>query len=124
MRVAVFEILHREEIPVAVSIDEAVSITRRYCGTEAPGFVNGVLSAVARGSGPRRRRRHERAPRASRSCAAPPRRLEAIAAELADAATGDAAAVELAQEAARIAAEAGATAADAARAAAERAESS
>ena len=48
MRIAVFEILHREEIPVPVSIDEAVSITRRYCGTEAPGFVNGVLSAVAR----------------------------------------------------------------------------
>lgn len=48
MRVAVFEMLHREEIPVPVSIDEAVSISRRYCGTEAPGFVNGVLSAVAR----------------------------------------------------------------------------
>ena len=48
MRVALFEIRHREEIPVAVSIDEAVSITRRYCGTEAPGFVNGVLSAIAR----------------------------------------------------------------------------
>ena len=51
MRVAVFEIHHRDEIPVAVSIDEAVSITRRYCGTEAPGFVNGILSAVARGVG-------------------------------------------------------------------------
>ena len=48
MRVALFEILHREEIPVAVSIDEAVSITKRYCGTDAPGFVNGVLSAIAR----------------------------------------------------------------------------
>ena len=51
MRIAVFEILHREEIPVAVSIDEAVSLTRRYCGAEAPGFVNGVLAAVARGVG-------------------------------------------------------------------------
>lgn len=48
MRVALFEIHHREEIPVAVSIDEAVTITRRYCGTEAPGFVNGILSAIAR----------------------------------------------------------------------------
>lgn len=48
MRVALFEIGHREEIPVAVSIDEAVSLTRRYCGSEAPGFVNGVLSAIAR----------------------------------------------------------------------------
>jgi len=50
-------------------------------------------------------------------------RLHEIAATLADAGTGDAAAVELAQEAARIAAEAGATAAEAARAAAERSES-
>ena len=48
MRVAVFEMLYREEIPVPVSIDEAVSIAGRYCGTEAPGFVNGILSAVAR----------------------------------------------------------------------------
>jgi len=48
MRVALFEIHHREEIPVAVSIDEAVSLTKRYCGADAPGFVNGVLSAVAR----------------------------------------------------------------------------
>ncbi len=48
MRVALFEIHHRDEIPVAVSIDEAVSITRRYCGTDAPGFVNGILSAIAR----------------------------------------------------------------------------
>jgi N utilization substance protein B len=51
MRVALFEIEHREEIPVAVSIDEAVSLTRRYCGSEAPGFVNGVLSAIARKHG-------------------------------------------------------------------------
>jgi transcription antitermination protein NusB len=51
MRVALFEIEHREEIPVAVSIDEAVSLTRRYCGSEAPGFVNGVLSAIARERG-------------------------------------------------------------------------
>lgn len=48
MRVALFEMRHREEIPLAVSIDEAVSLTRRYCGAEAPGFVNGVLSAISR----------------------------------------------------------------------------
>ena len=49
LRVAVFEMRNRPEIPVAVSIDEAVSITRRYCGTEAPAFVNGILAAIARG---------------------------------------------------------------------------
>ena len=48
MRIAVFEIHHRPEVPVAVSIDEAVSLAKRYCATEAPGFVNGVLSAIAR----------------------------------------------------------------------------
>lgn len=50
-------------------------------------------------------------------------RLREIADALGDPATGDAAAVGLAQEASRIAAEAGATAAEAARAAAERSES-
>ena len=47
MRVALFEINYREEIPVPVSIDEAVSTVKRYCGTDAPGFVNGVLSAAS-----------------------------------------------------------------------------
>lgn len=47
-------------------------------------------------------------------------RLESIAAELADHDLADAAAVELAREAAQIAADAGAVAAEAARAAAER----
>jgi N utilization substance protein B len=48
MRVALFEILHRDDIPVEVAIDEAVELAKRYCGADAPGFVNGVLGAVAR----------------------------------------------------------------------------
>lgn len=48
MRIAVFEMRHRPEIPPAVSIDEAVSAAKRYCGAGAPAFVNGVLSAIAR----------------------------------------------------------------------------
>ena len=51
-------------------------------------------------------------------------RLDAIATELADPQTDDAAAVQLAREAAQIAADAGTTAAEAARAAAERGEAS
>lgn len=46
MRIALYEINHREDVPVPVAIDEAVSIARRYCGAEAPGFVNGILSAA------------------------------------------------------------------------------
>lgn len=47
MRVALFEIIHREDVPTAVAIDEAVATAGRYCGAEAPGFVNGILSAAA-----------------------------------------------------------------------------
>jgi N utilization substance protein B len=48
MRVALYEIEHREDVPVEVAIDEAVEIAKEYCGAEAPGFVNGVLGAVVR----------------------------------------------------------------------------
>jgi transcription antitermination protein NusB len=46
MRVALFEALHREDIPVEVAIDEAVELSKEYCGAEAPGFVNGILGAA------------------------------------------------------------------------------
>lgn len=46
MRVALFEALHREDVPVEVAIDEAVELSKEYCGAEAPGFVNGILGAA------------------------------------------------------------------------------
>jgi N utilization substance protein B len=48
MRVALYELHHRDDIPTEVAIDEAVSLARRYCGTDAPGFVNGVLGTAAK----------------------------------------------------------------------------
>jgi N utilization substance protein B len=48
MRVALYEIEHGEEVPDEVAIDEAVEIAKRYCGADAPGFVNGVLGAIVR----------------------------------------------------------------------------
>jgi N utilization substance protein B len=48
MRVALYEIRFREDVPAEVAIDEAVNQAKLYCGAEAPGFVNGVLGAVAR----------------------------------------------------------------------------
>lgn len=48
MRVALYEIEHSEDVPDEVAIDEAVEIAKRYCGADAPGFVNGVLGAVVR----------------------------------------------------------------------------
>lgn len=48
LRVALFEMLHRDDVPDEVAIDEAVNLARKYCGSDAPGFVNGILGSVAR----------------------------------------------------------------------------
>jgi len=47
MRVAVYEIEHAGT-PVEVAISEAVELAKEYCGADAPGFVNGILGAIAR----------------------------------------------------------------------------
>ena len=48
MRIALYEALHREDVPVEVAIDEAVELSKEYCGVDAPGFVNGVLGTAAK----------------------------------------------------------------------------
>lgn len=48
LRVALYEMEHSDDVPTEVAIDEAVGIAKEYCGTDAPGFVNGILGAVAR----------------------------------------------------------------------------
>lgn len=48
LRVALFEMLHRDDVPVEVAIDEAVEAAKELCGKDAPGFVNGILGAVAK----------------------------------------------------------------------------
>jgi N utilization substance protein B len=47
LRLAAYETLYTET-PEAVVIDEAVSLARRFGGDDSPGFVNGVLDALAR----------------------------------------------------------------------------
>jgi len=46
LRVALFEIVHRPDIPDEVAIDEAVETAKLYCGAQAPGFVNGILGGI------------------------------------------------------------------------------
>ena len=48
MRVALYELHHRDDVPTEVAIDEAVSLAKHYCGADAPGFVNGVLGTAAK----------------------------------------------------------------------------
>jgi transcription antitermination protein NusB len=46
LRTALFEVLHRPDVPDEVAIDEAVETAKLYCGSEAPGFVNGILGGI------------------------------------------------------------------------------
>ena len=54
MRVALLEMLHPDAapadtpIPPEGAISEAVATTKTFCGSEAPGFVNGILDAILR----------------------------------------------------------------------------
>ena len=48
MRVAVFELLHRDDVPDEVALDEAVEAAKELCATQAPAFVNGILGSVHR----------------------------------------------------------------------------
>jgi N utilization substance protein B len=46
MRIAAFELLGRQEVPVAVVLDEAVELAKRFSTDDSGRFVNGVLSAL------------------------------------------------------------------------------
>jgi N utilization substance protein B len=48
MRTALYEIHHSDGVPAEVAVDEAVGLAKRYCGADAPGFVNGILGAAVR----------------------------------------------------------------------------
>lgn len=47
LRVAVYEMLYDEEVPVKVAINEAVELAKKYGGDESPAFVNGILAKLA-----------------------------------------------------------------------------
>lgn len=46
IRIAVFEMCKREDIPPSVAINEAIEIAKQYCSDDAAPFINGVLDAV------------------------------------------------------------------------------
>ena len=46
LRVATYELLCRDDVPVAVVIDEAVELAKSLSTDESPAFVNGVLARV------------------------------------------------------------------------------
>ena len=48
LRLAIHELMDRADVPVAVVIDEAVELAKRFSTDDSGRFVNGVLAAVAR----------------------------------------------------------------------------
>jgi transcription antitermination protein NusB len=57
LRIALLEMVHPDAAPGDVpippegAISEAVETAKRFCGAEAPGFVNGILAAALREMG-------------------------------------------------------------------------
>ncbi len=47
LRIGVFELVHRPDVPTGVVISEAVDLAQRYSTDDSGRFVNGVLAAVA-----------------------------------------------------------------------------
>ena len=48
MRLALFEMLHREDIPPKVSINEAIDLGKEFGSEDSGAFINGVLDRIHR----------------------------------------------------------------------------
>ncbi|NMA86331.1 MAG: transcription antitermination factor NusB [Tissierellia bacterium] len=48
LRIAIYEMLYRTDIPVQVSINEAIEISKKYSNEESPKFINGILGGFVR----------------------------------------------------------------------------
>jgi N utilization substance protein B len=61
LRLAIYEMLHREDIPPVVSINEAIEVAKKFSTEDSGKFVNGILDKV-----------REELPRSARGDAAAP----------------------------------------------------
>ncbi|MDF1496212.1 transcription antitermination factor NusB [Caproiciproducens sp. CPB-2] len=59
MKLSIYEMMFEKDIPVSVSINEAVDLAKKYGGADDAPFVNGVLGSVAKELG--EKESHERA---------------------------------------------------------------
>ncbi|MFA5524033.1 MAG: transcription antitermination factor NusB [Tissierellales bacterium] len=48
LRIAIYEMLFRSDIPIEVSINEAIDIGKKYSTNESSKFINGLLGSIAR----------------------------------------------------------------------------
>ncbi len=48
LRIAIAEMLYVEEVPVSVSINEAVELAKTYAAENDSSFINGILGSISR----------------------------------------------------------------------------
>ncbi len=48
LRAATYELLYRDDIPAAVTINEAIEIAKKYSSRESASFINGLLDRITR----------------------------------------------------------------------------
>ena len=51
LRLAIHELLDRDDIPAAVTIDEAIELSKRFSTAQSGAFVNGILDRIRRDMG-------------------------------------------------------------------------
>lgn len=58
MRMAIYEIMYRDDIPFGVTVNEAVELAKTFGGEDSGRFVNGILAQVANKAGGNNERGH------------------------------------------------------------------
>lgn len=61
LRLAIFELLYREDIPPKVTINEFVDVAKKFSTEESGAFVNGILDRIFREQGKAAIREHGKA---------------------------------------------------------------
>ena len=47
LRLSTYEMRYVEDVPVSVSINEAVNLAKEFGGDDSPRFINGILGRIA-----------------------------------------------------------------------------
>ena len=48
LRLAIYEILYKKDVPIAVSINEGVELAKKYSTDKSQSFINGILGSLVR----------------------------------------------------------------------------
>lgn len=64
IRLGVFELIHRSDIPAEVTLNECIELAKAYGSEESPAFVNGILDPIRKEHVPGKSTGKPRRPRA------------------------------------------------------------